>query len=567
MDLLPNHPILRPGITVQIGLDKNTKLNAVFTRYVLFCNQHGAPTPEQARVSVADLEFVHCHVLSGSMTAEAAALMKNDRITVRKEEETDRELMMELQRVQRESDKEFFLQLKQLGPNGSVPTKLCNVVLDCQGSLVDDDGRIQQVLSTSVRCHSAVVRQRCPWLGRMIDAASQERARRSIVSLPDAEMGAVAMAAAAAEDGADAAAALDHQVPVAEFKDSEDDDMEVLNYNARIHNRETRTSRAGAAQIENDEDDLKANVAAAVAAVPEGDDDSFSTVRSDSSILWVTLPNHSPDAAKLLLEYLYTNRVIPLGYIAFLQSCRNKPGRKTKGPVAPFAVGSSATRHWPNRGDPTVSFAAAMAALSLAEQASLPRLSLMCEIAAAQLISVTNVVDALSACQAQSEATGNPLPRLRKVAMNLVLRSGPRGVFVLPTFRKALEERSKSLIPTLLTGTMEAIDKAESKPKKGHHSADKRDWREKASDFFDSFDREDTHKRERERRKRRIERWEKDPARVADHVKFQEDLRDERKSGEWSGGRRGSKRSASRMEQRRVGPRPHARRRHKSSHK
>jgi hypothetical protein len=148
------------------------------------------------------------------------------------------------------------------------------------------------------------------------------------------------------------------------------------------------------------------------------------------------LANHSPDAAKLLLEFCYTNRVIPLGCIAFLQSCKSKPDRKQNEPVPPFSIGSSSgSHHWPNRGEPTVSFPVVVATLALAEEASLPRLSLMCEIAAARLVSSTNVMDALAMYQTQKELTGNSLPRLRKAAMDIVLRSGPRGVFVLPTSR------------------------------------------------------------------------------------------------------------------------------------
>jgi hypothetical protein len=582
MNVALNHPVLRPGTTVQIGLDKNTKLSAVFERYVFFCNQHAAglslshdtdtdsyPAKDRKKISTDDLEFVHCQLLKGNDTTEAAALMKNDRITVRKEQSSDRDLDQEHQRQQREADKEYFQQLRQLVPGaggggggGTLPHKWCDVVLDCRGSSVgaaaaaDDVGRmVQQVLSTTVRCHSVVLRKRCPWLGRMIDAASREQARRSIVSLPDVvEHGNVN---ATANTTANTTATLeqvqhhedeeeeeeqkqqkqsavpDRNLPAAESKDSEDDDIEVLNYNARVGNRESRNNRL-VAQIETDEDEPKPPSSVDAAAVPMDDDDgddngddrdgesSFSNVRSDA--LWVTLANHSPDAAKLLLEFCYTNRVIPLGCIAFLQSCKSKPDRKHHGPVPPFSIGSSGSRHWPNRGEPTASFPVVVATLGLAEEASLPRLSLMCEIAAAQLVSSTNVVDALAMCQTQKELTGNSLPRLRKAAMDIVLRSGPRGVFVLPTFRRALEERGKNLIPTLLAGTMEAVDNAEIKTKKGSGGGDKRDWQEIALEYFEFVDREDANKRERERRKRRMERWESDPSRVDEHG-FLKDLR------------------------------------------
>ena len=62
-------------------------------------------------------------------------------------------------------------------------------------------------------------------------------------------------------------------------------------------------------------------------------------------------------------------------------------------------------------------------------------------------------------CTQQNKLTGNPLPRLREVAIGIVLRTGPRGIYDTPTFRRALEERSSSIIPTLLSGTMEAVEK------------------------------------------------------------------------------------------------------------
>lgn len=582
MNMVVNHPVLRPGTTVQIGLDKSTKLSAVFERYVLFCNQYAAAAAssefnppdfnKMKTITVDDLEFVHCQLLKGNDTTEAAALMKNDRITVRKEQSSDRDLDQEHQRQQRESDKEYFQQLRQLVPGGTTPHKLCDVVLDCRGSVQDDVGRVQLVLSTTVRCHSVVVRKRCPWLGRMIDAASREQARRSIVSLPDVEnttatanaSAPVLMAAAAAgleqdqrqeQQQQDQPAVPDRHLPAAESKDSEDDDIEVLNYNVRVVNRESRNNRC-AAQIENDEDEPKERNGVDSAAIDNDDSDiddddgetSFSNVRSDA--LWVTLANHSPDAAKLLLEFCYTNRVIPLGCIAFLQSCKSKPDRKHHGPVPPFSIGSSGSRHWPNHGEPTASFPVVVATLALAEEASLPRLSLMCEIAAAQLVSSTNVVDALARCQTQKELTGNPLPRLRKAAMEIVLRSGPRGVFVLPTFRRALEERGKNLIPTLLAGTMEAVDNAETKTKKGSGGRDKRDWQEIALEYFEFVDREDTNKRERERRKRRMERWENDPSRVDEHG-FLKDLRliDNPNSWATAAQRRSLKRMSHQMDQ------------------
>ena len=151
---------------------------------------------------------------------------------------------------------------------------------------------------------------------------------------------------------------------------------------------------------------------------------------------------------------------------------------------------------------PLVSFQVALAGIELAEEANIPRLSLMCEVAAAQLVSSTNVVRALSLCAAQKSKSGNDLPKLRKAAMDVVLRNGSRGVLELgrtPSFRKALEEPRAIIVPTLLQGTTEAVTRY------GKRGQSKRTKLNVSIYSFDELDREDAIKRERERRKRRIE--------------------------------------------------------------
>jgi hypothetical protein len=146
------------------------------------------------------------------------------------------------------------------------------------------------------------------------------------------------------------------------------------------------------------------------------------------------------------------------------------------------------------------------------------RLSLTCEVTASQLLSISNVVEALSMCTAHKSISGNDLPRLRKAAMDIVLRSGSRGVVELgPAFRRALEERRSFIVPTLLQGTMEAVatyDKSRGV---------KRDSTHVSYPSFKELDREGSYKREREQRKRRQERWETDPSRRAEHS-FEEEL-------------------------------------------
>jgi hypothetical protein len=224
-----------------------------------------------------------------------------------------------------------------------------------------------------------------------------------------------------------------------------------------------RSNRA-AAEIEiDDDDDVKMP-----AARRESSDVFASGTSGGGSLLWVTIPNHPPDAVRLLLEYCYTNRVVPLGQKAFQKACRTtgerdrrNPLRPFSGPVAPFHNHSSKTRGWPNDGLPTISFSVALAGIALAEEAKMDRLSLMCQVAASELIKPSNVVEALGRCTAQEKLTGNPLPLLRSAAMSVFFDFGERGVIDLcrtQTFKRALEEKSDaSILKSLLIGTTEAI--------------------------------------------------------------------------------------------------------------
>mmetsp|Transcript_3354 Transcript_3354/g.4841 ORF Transcript_3354/g.4841 Transcript_3354/m.4841 type:complete len:554 (-) Transcript_3354:196-1857(-) len=339
--------------------------------------------------------------------------------------------------------------------------------------------------------------------------------------------------------------------------DDDDDGIEVLPYpinhdgvqNAARRDGDSRSGSGVAAEIENDEDEdddiimQDSNLKRRIKPDDHGKrapSPVLSSAASDanSNLLWVTLPNHPPEAVKLLLEYCCTNRVIPLGRDAFIESCRTKPeashnkhhhqqhtgNPNHSGPVSPFHHGhhSQTSKRWPNSGSPTVSFSVALSGISLAEEASMSRFSLMCEIAAAQLVTHSNFVEALSACSVQQSRTGNSLPRLRQAAMDILLRSGKRGVDTLcsrPTFQRALEERSFAVVPSLLNGTMELVTAETSKSSNSHHhghhhnhsnSASKTTKRELSAEtqsYFEKFDKDDAYRRETERRKRRVERW------------------------------------------------------------
>jgi len=367
-------------------------------------------------------------------------------------------------------------------------------------------------------CYRSIVYLRCPWLRRRIEEAERAAVDGGVASTGgnDDPAGAVVVprAAAAGRSGA------------------------------------PRGSTSAAEIVDDDEDEGAQSDAAAMS---ETSGVSPTAVDFDIPGLLKVRVDHPREAVELLLEYLYTNRVVPFGVEAFVLSCRTKPaghhnskkihpskhhhgGGVGDGPVPPFPTsGSSATRRWPNKGEPTVSFRAALASVSLAQEAGLSRLVLMSEIAASRLVGPGNFTDALQFCFShQQQYPDTNLSYLRKAAMDIVLRSGPRGVLVLPSFRRALQESESgsALVPTLLTGTMEAVAAEEERKnlskrsRKGsshHHGRSHRhrdssrhktpdhtdEWRDTAFKYFRVVDRQDNIRRDEERRKKRLKRDER----------------------------------------------------------
>ena len=131
------------------------------------------------------------------------------------------------------------------------------------------------------------------------------------------------------------------------------------------------------------------------------------------------------------------------------------------------------------------------------------RLSLMCEVSAALLTSSSNVVEALTMSAMQKSISGNDLPRLRRAAMVVILRRGPRGVSEIGRssfFRKALEEERSMIVPTLLQSTQEILTHWEKTKGVKRVSSELHNL-----DFLD-LDRKDIYNRALERDKRRRER-------------------------------------------------------------
>ena len=470
---------------MSIGLDKSTKLQAVFQRYVDFCNEHSDDP-----IYLADVEFVHCQLLLGSDTAETSALMKNDRIRVRAVQAEEREKEENWRKLQRDADRHYFAQMRRLMPDLGKKTE-SDIILDCQGKLLDESGRNQQVLRTSIRAHPGIISKRCPWLGALIQKARSDNKDQHLVAIEYDET----------ENDRDQLRRIESDGKMAEEED-EDDSIEVLNYSPK-DKPEGEESGANEIEIYDEEDQ------AYIDGPEEGENrrrsespilsSQQSQSNSERGLLRVTIPHHSPEAMKLLLEFCYTNRVSVLGQDAFTKACKTKPS-KHHGPVPPTTPGS---RRWMNNGHPLVSFSVALAGIALAEEALMPRLSLMCEVAACQLVASTNVAEALSMCTNQKSISGNDLPLLRKAAMDVILRNGVRGVVELnrnSSFRRALDERRAVIVPTLLQGTTEAVDLYTKR--RGF----KRERPSVAHLVFDEADTEDSYKREQERRKRRKER-------------------------------------------------------------
>lgn len=338
-------------------------------------------------------------------------VLPNDRIKVRANRAGEREIEAERKRHQRAADTHFFEQLRNLMPHLA---KYSDVVLDCQGKLVDENGRGQKVLWTQVKAHSAVIKKRCPWLHNIIQKARNEALATKAVgdeAKPDLDDAKPVFARVESE-----------RMPVEE-QGEDDNSVEVLPLDPEqkdnsVQNAEIPSS-SGANEIEDDdEEDLpsdgSSNMRFESPVLSSESHERSETPTKD--LLTVSIPNHSPESIKLLLEYCYTNRVKALGLEAFVAACEERPSGH-KGPVPPLPMTKSGSPQYAQDGYPLVQFQVALAGIELAEEARMPRLSLMCEVAAAQLVSTTNVVRCLSFRASQKSKTGNDLLRLRKAAM------------------------------------------------------------------------------------------------------------------------------------------------------
>ena len=467
-----DNPVLKRGTTVYVGLDKNTKLSLVFAQYCRFVNSKmpGARRDGATRgddianaAKPSDFEFLHCALLDPNQTVEASAMMKNDRVRVCRERGRERGARAETSRQQRESDRKYFKDLRQLLPNPSPEgVGACDAVLDCRGKVVDERGFSQNVLATAVRANSALISQRCKWLGNKISVAREDVRRRAEMTVPSDEE-------KSDSNEVEQGDAMEGQKSAA--SPSEDEDGIIIAKPVELARGDDDNIAGGdlpgsAAKVEDDEDDdpfvfvMKTANKGLRGLVRKSGAESNHNMFPNS--VWVPL-DHSPQAVKLLLEYCYTNRVQSLGHEAFARASKSLDSRdvgaaaaKQSGPVPPFRK-----LEWPEGGAPAVSLHLALAGIALAEEARAPRLSLMCEIAASQLVDNKNVADVLSACRVQQSRTGNRLPLLRKAAvLDCIMANGGGGIdqlYANPNFKVNLDERRGLVIPSLLDGTVEVM--------------------------------------------------------------------------------------------------------------
>jgi hypothetical protein len=230
----------------------------------------------------------------------------------------------------------------------------------------------------------------------------------------------------------------------------------AISLDGQVNNNEIVPPSASAHAVEDDEEDTRVpNIVTTM---------GFCESHQLNAAI-VTL-NHPPEAVKILLEYCYTNRVISLGYEAYVKSFKPLDPvpadwlvEKYSSFISPF--NSNKASAWPQDGIPMISLPIALAGIQLSEEASLPRLSLMCEIAASVLVTTTSALDVLGFCEVQQRKSGNGLTILRRaVMMNHVFMDGPKSILHLSNnhcLNRTLRDKKDIVVPGLLCGIKDLL--------------------------------------------------------------------------------------------------------------
>ena len=485
-------PHVEANTNITFGMDKSSKLEVLYECFVEYVNSHFYTEKQQQhqkkcdKLQLEDIEFVHMDVLQysevSSMTADQCALMKGDDIVVQKNRAKERMAKERLQQVQKEIDLIFYRQMRgSLMPMSSNTTvssseapsspSSTNAVTELSGEKSNsadvvfvlehqnhtNDNVLQQQNKIEVKAHSYILAKRCPYLWNLVEKARQSLAEENERSENLNQQG---QAYKNNINGVDnVVPAQQQQVFTIEQDDTANGDF---NHRSNCHENEQRDDssiNSTTAKVEDDDDDndetrslfykMTSNKDDTCSNISSNSPPVFSSQKRSRSILRVLMKQqYTAEALKLLLEFCYTNRCIACGQEAFEVSC-------------PGAVSPYYDKGWPMFGQPLISMTVALAGIVIGEESSMPKFSLMCEIAASHLINHKNVLEALSLCSTQALKSGNRLEILRNRATAYLLRTPVLDELSLDKpFMSNLNKNREQVVPALLHGTRESI---------GHH--------------------------------------------------------------------------------------------------
>lgn len=482
----------RRGVTVSIGMDKNTKISMLFRRFAEFASDLCPSEP----LSCEQLEFAHTNILPACETAEGCALMKNDRIRVRRRS-SRRGTAARRRALQARLDTAYFAQLSAGLLSDVGRCDGADVAFECGGG------------GTCIRGHSAALMRRCGWLAKKIGTA-RERRRHLEIRQPvntiedDASIDCCPLPAPDANIDADAGPSFidtarmrvspvpadDHSgtrpLPRPLFPSRRDDQGPMLIVVAD-DDEDDADGSDGAPEPSPVSGVMPSGASSQAAPNPES---PIIPCSSDAgALLRVPLRGYPPEAVRILLEYCYTNRCASLGRDALeVATLRDDDDAEAQPP--------------PDDAEdpPTISMDTALSAVSLAEDASLPRLALMCEVAASHLVRPENVLSALAACTSQGAATSNHLPLLRRRGVEYLMR--PPMLQQLHYRLVQMEGGGVDLVvPAIWEGTRESLGGGSGATRDGGGNKRKFDSILCAPVYFKDCDDEDRENRSAERKK------------------------------------------------------------------